>query len=62
MGFNCLKATELLRVDSLFFTTKSPKVPGTQFINLGKMKGLVNLEATEFEFGSPTLGIQRPNH
>ena len=38
-GFNCLKATETLRIDSLLFTTKSPEIPGTHLINLGRMKG-----------------------
>ena len=33
-----LKATEPLRGDSLLFTTKFPRVPGTQFIDLGRMK------------------------
>ena len=28
-----------LRGGSLFFTTKFPDIPGTHFINLGKMKG-----------------------
>ena len=28
-----------LRVNSLLFTTKPPGVPGTQFIDLGRMKG-----------------------
>ena len=39
MGFNCLKATEPLRRGSLFFTTKFPEIPGTHFIDLGRMKG-----------------------
>ena len=38
MGFNCLNATEPLQVDSLLFTTKSPGVPGTYFIDRGRMK------------------------
>ena len=29
MGFNCFKATETLRGDSLLFTTQFPGVPGT---------------------------------
>ena len=28
-----------LRGDSLLFTTKFPEIPGTQFTNLGRMKG-----------------------
>ena len=39
IGFNCLKAREPLRGDSLLFTTKSPEDPSTHFINLGRMKG-----------------------
>ena len=39
MGFNCLKATEPLRGDSLLFTNKSPGGPGIHLIDLGKMKG-----------------------
>ena len=39
MGFNCLKATEPLRGDSLLFTIQFPGVPGTQLIDLGRMKG-----------------------
>ena len=30
---------ELLRGGNLIFTTKSPEIPGTHFINLGRMKG-----------------------
>ena len=30
---------ELLRGGSLLFTTKFPEVPGTHFIDLGRMKG-----------------------
>ena len=39
MGFNCLKATEPLRGDSLLFTIQFPGVPGAQLIDLGRMKG-----------------------
>ena len=39
MGFNCLKATEPLRGDSLLSTTQSPGVPGTHLINFERMKG-----------------------
>ena len=39
MGFNCLKATEPLRGDSLLFTTWHPELPGTHLVNLGRMKG-----------------------
>ena len=47
MGFNCLKATEPLRRDSLLFTTRSPGLPGTQLVNLRRMKGRVDLGATQ---------------
>ena len=46
MGFNCLKATEPLLGDSLLFTTKSPRCPGTHLISLVLVKGCVNLGAT----------------
>ena len=39
MGFNCLKATEPLREDSLLSTTKSPGLPITHLMHLGTMKG-----------------------
>ena len=39
MGFNCLKATEPLREDSLLSTTKSPRVPVTHLMYFGSMKG-----------------------
>ena len=39
MWFNCPKATEPLRGDSLLFTTQSPGVPGTHLTDLGRMKG-----------------------
>ena len=38
----------LLRGDSLLFTIKFPEIPGTHFIHLGKMKGCVDLEATQW--------------
>ena len=45
---------------SLIFTAKSPGVPGTHFINLGRielaLKPLSNLEP-----GTPGLGIRRLN-
>ena len=49
MGFNCLKAAEPLRGDSLFFTTQSPGFPGTHLINFDFMKGGndLDLEATQ---------------
>ena len=66
MGFNCLKAIEPLRGGSLLFTTQFPKIPGTDLIDLGlgthlidlgRMKGWVNLRATSgFEHWTPGLG------
>ena len=38
---------EPLRGGSLLFTTQFPEIPGTHFIDLGKMKGLVDLGATQ---------------
>ena len=32
---------------SLLYNTKFPEIPGTHFINLGKMKGWVDLAATQ---------------
>ena len=37
MGFNCLKAAEPPRGDSLLFTTQSPGNPGTHLIDLRRM-------------------------
>ena len=34
---------------SLPFTTKFPHIPGTHFTNLGRMKGWVDLEATQVD-------------
>ena len=57
MGFNCLKAKEPLRGDSSLFNTKSPVVPGTNFINLERIKGWVNLGATQwFRTPDPSTG------
>ena len=49
--------------DILLFTTKFPQIPGTNLINLGRMKGWVNLGTTEwFWTHDPELGIQYLNH
>ena len=48
MGFNCLKATEPLWRDSLLFTTKFPRHPGTNLIDFGGMKGWTNLGAYQW--------------
>ena len=47
MGLYCLKAAKPLRGGSFLFTTDFPEIPGTHLINLGKMKGSVDLEATQ---------------
>ena len=39
MEFNCLKATEPLRGDRLFFTIKRPEISGTHLIFLEGVKG-----------------------
>lgn len=46
IGFNCLMDAELLRGDSLHLTTQSPTVPGTHLIDLGRVKDLIDLEAS----------------
>ena len=48
MGFNSLKATEPLGGGSLLFTTKFREISGTYLIDFGRMKGLLDLEATQF--------------
>ena len=37
---------EPLQGGSLLFTNKSPEIPGTHFIDLGRMKGRVNWESS----------------
>ena len=48
MGFDCLNAMEPLGGHTLHFTTKPPGVPGTHFINHGRIESLVNHEATQW--------------
>ena len=43
MEFNWLKAAELLNGESLLLTANSEGVPGTPLIDLGMMKGCINL-------------------
>ena len=63
MGLNCRKASEPLRGGSLLFTTKFPEIPGTHLIDLGKIKGWVDLGATHlFWTWDPWIGNQRLNH
>ena len=47
MGFNCFKATEPLRGDSLLFNTNSREIPGTHLIDPGRMKGWVDLKTAQ---------------
>ena len=54
---------EPLRGGSLLFTTKFPEIPGTHFMDLGRMNGWVVLEPPSgFEHETPGSGIQRLNH
>ena len=39
---------EPLRGSSLLFTTKFPEIPGTHIVDLGRMKGSVDLGATQW--------------
>ena len=39
---------EPLREGSLLFTTKFPEIPGTHFIDLGRIKGCVDPGATQW--------------
>ena len=41
---------EPLRGGSLLFTTKLPEIPGTHFIKLRRMKGWVEVGATQWFF------------
>ena len=47
-GSNCLRATKPLWGDSFLYTAKSPDFPGTHLIDLKKMKGSVDLGATQW--------------
>ena len=53
-----------LRGGNLVFTTKFPDIPGSDFINLRRMKGCEStLEPlSSFEHETPRLEIQRLNH
>ena len=54
-GFNCLRSAEPSQRDSLLLTSKYPGISGTHFIDLGRMKGWVDLGATYFEPVTPML-------
>ena len=54
---NYLKATEPLWGGSLLFTTKFPEIFGSHLIDLGRMKGWVDLGATQwFQTRDPWIG------
>ena len=60
MGFNCLK-TRATWGGSLLFTTKFPVIPGTHFVDLGRMKVWVDLGATQwFWKRHPWIGNPAP--
>ena len=44
---NCPKATKTLRGVSLLFTIKSTELPANRLFNLGRMKDLIDLGATQ---------------
>ena len=48
MGFLFLKTTGSLREGILLFTTKFPEIPGTHLIDLGRMKGRVDLATPQW--------------
>ena len=48
MGFICLKVTESLWRGSLLFTTKFPENPGTHLMDLRRIKGRVDIRATQW--------------
>ena len=50
-----------LRVASLLFTTKFPEIPGTHFIDFGRVKGWVDLGGTQlFWRWGPCIGNPAP--
>ena len=56
-----LSRLEPLRGGSLPFTIKFPEIPGTHFIDLGRMKGWVDLAATQwFWKRDPWIGNPAP--
>ena len=62
VGFNCLKAAEPLRGDSLFLTANSQEFLVIIWSTSEEWKAELTLEsAIEFE-QMPRLGIKRPNH
>ena len=59
MGINCLKDIEPLRGGSLLFTSRFPGVPRTQLPNFRRMKGWVDLGATQW-FWTRDPSIRNP--
>ena len=54
-------ATETLQGGNLLCTTKLPEIPSTHLINLGRMKGWVNLGANPwFRTQNPWTGNSVP--
>ena len=61
--FSCHNVAEPLPGDNLHLTTESPDISGAYSINHGRMKGWVDLGATQwFQPATRGLGIQHPNH
>ena len=59
----CWGTTEPLQGAILILTTKSPEVPGTHLIHLGKMKDWVELGPNQWCWAwDLPLEIQHPNH
>ena len=60
MGFNCLKARATSR-RQFKFTTKFPEIPVTHFIDIGRMKGWLDLGASQlFWARDPSIGNAAP--
>ena len=51
-----------IRGGSLLFTIQFPEIPGTHFIDLGRMKDSTLQPPSGFKHGTTRLGIQRLNH
>ena len=58
MGFNCLEARATTR-RQFTFTTKFPQIPGPHFTDLDRMKGWIDLGATQW-FWTRHLWIGNP--
>ena len=60
-GVQLPQGKEALQGGSLLFTTKFLEIPGTHLIDLGRMKGWVNLGATQrFWTLDPWIGNLAP--